>query len=128
MLQITDSDADDYHFADIEKIMPKEYDISVNDDIEELKGAVIMTRMYRDSSQIIHERRIYSIIDLMGDLGGVMEIVMVAFGIFMYGISEHSFYTRAIKKFYKVKTSDNKLFLTKKKSANRTDDEVVIEK
>ena len=124
MIQITDSDADDYLFIDIDKIKTKEYDITVNDDIEDLKGSVIQTRMYRDNAQIVHERRIYSIIDLMGDLGGVMEIVMVAAGTFLYGISEHSFYTRAIKKFYSAKTKDDKLFLHKNKSDSRSKDEI----
>lgn len=46
----------------------------------------------------------------MGDLGGVIEIVSVAFGFFLFCISEHSFYLGAIQKLYLANTKDVKLF------------------
>ena len=39
----------------------------------------------------VHERQIYGFIDLLGDLGGVMEVIMIVFGIILYPISFHSF-------------------------------------
>ena len=78
--------------------------------------------MSRDNGQILHERRIYSILDFMGDLGGVLEVVMVTFGIFLNGISEHSFYTRAIKKFYSAKTRDDKIFRKNSTGKKMNDD------
>ena len=46
----------------------------------------------------------------MGDLGGVMEIVSVAFGFFLFCLSEHSFYMGAIQKLFLANTKDVKLF------------------
>lgn len=53
---------------------------------------------------------IYGFMDLLGDLGGVLEIVLITFGFFINNISEHSFYTNAISKLYKANTKDENLF------------------
>ena len=66
--------------------------------------------MHRDNVVVAHERRIYSFLDLMGDLGGVLEIVSVVFGFFLFCISEHSFNMGAIQKLFLAKTKDVKLF------------------
>ena len=59
---------------------------------------------------IFHERVIYSVLDLLGDLGGVIEIIILAFGIFIFPISRHSFYTAALKRMFMARTKDPKLF------------------
>ena len=38
-----------------------------------------------------HDRKIYGWFDLLGDLGGVTEIVMLMFGLFLLPLSQHSF-------------------------------------
>jgi hypothetical protein len=35
-----------------------------------------------------HKRKVYGFLDLLGDLGGVTEIVMIVFGFFLFSISE----------------------------------------
>lgn len=61
--------------------------------------------------------------DLLGDLGGVLEIVLITFGFFINNISEHSFYTNAISKLYKANTKDEQLFGKKKqKKINAIED------
>ena len=75
-----------------------------------MKNSVILYRMHRDNVYIAHERRIYSFLDLMGDLGGVMEIVSVVVGFFLFCISEHSFYMGAIEKLFLADTKDASLF------------------
>ena len=59
---------------------------------------------------MIHERAVYGSLDLLGDLGGVTEVVMIVFGVFLYPISEHSFTLKAAKKMFKVRTKENNLF------------------
>ena len=49
MIQVSNGDWDKYSFIDIDRIQNKQYDITVNDNIKELKGSVIQIRMYRDS-------------------------------------------------------------------------------
>ena len=62
----------------------------------------------------------------MANIGGVLEVIMVGAGFFFYSISEHSFYTRAIKKFYTAKTRDDKLFSTKRRSGSSNKDELQL--
>ena len=56
--------------------------------------------------------------DLLGDLGGVVEIVLLSFGFFINSISEHSFYTNSISKLYMANTKDEKLFGAKIKKVS----------
>ena len=66
--------------------------------------------MTRDNVEVGHERVIYSLLDLLGDLGGVTEIVTLIFGIFIYPISNHSYHIAAIKRMFLAKTKDANLF------------------
>lgn len=52
--------------------------------------------------------------DLLGDLGGVTEVIMIIFGFWIYPISEHSFYLKAFKKLFIAKTADENMFIQKK--------------
>ena len=38
-----------------------------------------------------HTRSVYNLLDLMSDIGGLHEVVMIALGVFIYPISYHSF-------------------------------------
>lgn len=78
-----------------------------------------MSKMFRDNVSIIHERKIYTLIELIGEVGGVMEVFMYLFALFLNGISEHSFYMKAIKSIFVVKTKESKIF-KKKKSISKT--------
>ena len=47
---------------------------------------------------------------MLGDLGGVTEVIMITFGFLLFPISEHSFIVDATKKLYLAKTVNNDLF------------------
>lgn len=51
--------------------------------------------------------------DLLGDIGGIYELIIGFMGVYMYLISHYSFNLLAIKKMYLVKTKEN-LFQNKK--------------
>ena len=105
---------DEYTFYDIENIGSKAYALSYHDKLPEVRNSVVQYKLYRDNIEILHERKVYSIQDLMGDLGGVIEILLVVFSIFLCPISEHSFNVQAIKKLYLARTTDDWLFLPSK--------------
>lgn len=91
--------------------MSKQLSYHFNDNVDPLvKNSVIQTKIYRDNVEVVHERVVYSFLDLLGDLGGVTEIITLAFGIFLLPISEHSFYVAALKKMYMARTKDDTLF------------------
>jgi len=58
--------------------------------------------------------------DLFGDLGGVMEILMVVFGVFTYPIGEFSFILNASHKLFKAKSQNKKLFKQKSKQKKKS--------
>ena len=45
-------------------------------------------------------------VDLIGDLGGVMEVFLFIFGIVLYPISKMSFILKATKMLFHARTSD----------------------
>lgn len=59
---------------------------------------------------IEHERAIYTFLDLIGDLGGVHDLIVLFFSVFMSSISEHSFVSKAIGLLYLVKTKREDIF------------------
>lgn len=66
--------------------------------------------MMLEAESIRHVRYIYSLLDILGDLGGVTEVIMLLFGFFLYPIAEHSFSLQALRRLYKARTKDNELF------------------
>ena len=67
------------------------------------------------AEQINYSRQIYGYFDLLGDLGGVMEIFQVVFGFLLLPVAYHSFIVKATSKLFKAKTKDNHMFKPKKK-------------
>ena len=43
-------------------------------------------------------------------MGGIVEVIMIIFGFFLFPISEHSFYLKAARMLYYARTKDEKLF------------------
>jgi hypothetical protein len=59
---------------------------------------------------INHARKVYGILDLFGDFGGVMEVMLLITHALLSPVSEHSFLVKAISKLYMANTTDSKLF------------------
>ena len=62
----------------------------------------------QDNVVITHERWVYTLMDLMGDLGGVMDVLIFIGGIFISPYSEFNFNMTVIENLYKVKTPASK--------------------
>ena len=54
------------------------------------------TTLMLKSQAVTHIRERYRIMDILGDLGGVIEIIMIVLGTVLYPISEHSFILKAV--------------------------------
>lgn len=91
-------------FYQIGKLINRPEHIDKND------GVLMKNIGYLQAEEISHTRKIYCLIDLLGDLGGVTEVIMLMFGFFLYPISEHSYITRATQRLYLARTQDGKLF------------------
>lgn len=57
-----------------------------------------------------HSRRVFGWFDLLGRLGGITNVMMILFGIFVYPISEHSYILKAAKKLFIARSLDPNLF------------------
>ena len=66
----------------------------------------------------------YNILDVLGDLGGIVEIIMIIFGFLLYPVSEHSFYLRASRMLFFARTKEEKIF----EKNNNPDEEDKLEK
>lgn len=49
----------------------------------------------QDQTEIFHERKVYNIMDLLGDIGGILEALTIFIGVFIFPISEFGFVLKA---------------------------------
>ena len=88
-------------------------------------GLLFTAQLWMHPEGLKHTRQVYGILDLLGDLGGVTEVIMLAFGFFLYPIAEHSFTMKAAQKLFLAKTSDDNLL--KNKLTKYTDESKIPE-
>ena len=53
-----------------------------------------------------HKRNIYSFFDLLGDLGGVIEMFFIFFGTLIAPIAYHSYIMKAMQSLYVANTKN----------------------
>lgn len=71
--------------------------------------------IFLQAETINHERKIYALFDLLGDIGGVMEFLVIGFSLFILPFAEHLFILAATKEIFLAKTADEKLLKVSKK-------------
>ena len=54
-----------------------------------------------------HHRNVFTFLDMLEDIGGILEIILKLTAILIIPISEHSFLTKAISKLYKASVPPN---------------------
>jgi hypothetical protein len=64
-----------------------------------------------DNTKTLHSRSINSFVNVIGDLGGVFELIKAVFGFFFFPLATHSFILKAIEVLYFSKTSDSDIFV-----------------
>ena len=67
------------------------------------------TYIYEEATY--HEREVYNVLDLIGELGGVIEIFVVFFGVLIFPISKQSFILEASSQLFKARTKDKNLLV-----------------
>ena len=66
------------------------------------------------SKYVQHEREIYGFLSVLGDFGGVAQVVETVVMLLISPIAAHNFNLKAISKLYMAKTKDLTLFRSKK--------------
>ena len=64
---------------------------------------------------MFHKREVFNLLDLVGELGGVIEVFIIIFGVLLYPISQFSFILKATKMLFLARSQDKKLFKKKNK-------------
>ena len=72
---------------------------------------------------MMHLRTEYTVWDLFGEFGGMMEVTFIIGGILLAQYSEYNFILKALRKLYKAKTKDKNLFIHHKEHEENHDDE-----
>ena len=96
---------DFYNF--VRKIESK-YHIGLYSDGEELNYYRSVHNLQPTNTQ--HTRQFYNMMDLIGDLGGVMDIIIMLFGLVLYPYASYSYNLEMQRCLYKARTNDNKMF------------------
>jgi hypothetical protein len=71
---------------------------------EEEKGAIYGLSLKLDSQTTEYTHIKYGFADFLSGVGGVTELIIFLFGIFLYPLSQNSFLLKAIKKLYTART------------------------
>lgn len=66
--------------------------------------------MMFQAQKMVHARKVYSLLDVFGDFGGLKEVIFLLIGFFVAPWSEFSYNTKAIQKLYNVKTKNPSQF------------------
>ena len=72
-------------------------------------------------NQLTHERKIYGFLDVLGDFGGVAQVLETIAAFILAPIATHAYLSKAISKLYVAKTEDRRLFL--KKRSQKSDEQ-----
>ena len=76
-----------------------------------LPNKLAQVRFFLTAAMYSHKRKIYCIEDLMGDMGGILEIFVFMLEWLIVPISAHSFFMQATKFLFLARIEDPKFFL-----------------
>ena len=74
-------------------------------------GKLLQVTVFLKGSVISHNRVVFNFFDLIGELGGVIEVFILFFGFFIFPVARHLFVLKAIKLLFYARTKDESLFL-----------------
>lgn len=67
---------------------------------------------------LYHERRIFGVSNMLGDLGGATQMILIFSSFIFFPISEHSFNVAATSSLFMGRTDEDDFFVKEEKDAN----------
>ena len=55
---------------------------------EKIPGELLRVSLYLQEEATFYKREVYNLMDLIGEMGGVIEILVIVFGVLIYPISK----------------------------------------
>lgn len=80
-------------FYDVKSTISRPMSLITEDNKKTLGSA----KLIFSTESLKHERKIFAFFDLIGSIGGVLEVTMIVFGLIFVPISEHIFVKAAAK-------------------------------
>ena len=68
-----------------------------------------------DNFETVFERKTYSVLDLFGEVGGIIDFLLIFINVVVQPIQTHGFLLKAIQTLYMVKTRDESAIKKPKK-------------
>ena len=100
---ILDRITNSFEFFDIQSVQESSFK-HIKDDSD--KDLIIRHNYEILDSSLVHKRVVYSVMDILGDLDGIAEIILKVIGFILLPISEFSFNLQAIGDTYFARTKD----------------------
>ena len=73
--------------------------------LEDSSKLLLEHKFFLTSNEVVHKRKIYDIVAVLGDLGGVTEVIMLAMGCLLFPIAESSYNMMSTKRMFIARTS-----------------------
>ena len=73
-----------------------------------------VTGIFEYAEKFMISKEVYTLVDTLGDIGGLVEIILALAGLIVTPIAYHSYVLKSISKLYTAKTKDSTLFLPPK--------------
>lgn len=80
--------------------------------VKELGPNIFELKFWLNNFGTKYNREVYNFLSILGDLGGVMEVIDVIIGFFILSISEFCYNLEVIGKLFFARTNDNDLLMT----------------
>jgi hypothetical protein len=97
-------------FYNVENFEQSQFNRKYSEHVTGFTDSLFKFTLSLSTASIENSREIYSLLDLLGDLGGVTDVLIFIIGIFIFPISQHSFTMRYLQKMFLVRTSQSNLF------------------
>lgn len=80
---------------------------------KEIQAILMVCKFTTTTLRTDNERNVYNLMNFIGDIGGVVDVILLVLGIFINPFQEHSFVMKALKKLYLVKSKIKTPFIVK---------------
>ena len=91
-------------------------------------NTIFETILVLDQNGKQHNRQVYNIMDLLGDIAGIYELITLSIAILINKIAKESFVIVALKKFFFVKSKYRQIFDVKAKNEGQTHEDKLNER
>ena len=65
--------------------------------LNNMKSTIVSVSLFLNDEKVIYGRRVYSILDLLGDIGGIIGAIEIVFSLLISGYADRNFSNALVK-------------------------------